>query len=89
MKPAYRTIEYIVYPPDWVRGDGRHKRVKNKKAAMRVCRQMGIGAEMWRKFDKRNRKGGGASWMDQRPWIYLGAHPRNSLLPQKSPQGER
>lgn len=54
MKPAHRTVSYVVYSPNYKAGEGKYKEAKNKKHAMRICRQFGIGSEADRIIQKNN-----------------------------------
>jgi len=44
-KPAHRTISYNVYPANYDRLAHRHNKVKNRKAAFKVMRKLGMGSE--------------------------------------------
>jgi hypothetical protein len=85
VKPAHRTVSYVVYSPGYVPGIGKYKRARNIKAAFRICRQFGVGSEVMRNFEKRNRKGGGSSYSDPREWVYNGEHPKP--IPQFTTSG--
>lgn len=55
MKPAIRTISYIVYPPDYSPGDG-YKFAKNFLQAKRYARQFGAGATIYRELRILNKR---------------------------------
>lgn len=87
MKPAFRTITYIVYSPKYVPGEGRYAEADSLSAALRQCRKagFGVGSEVERHIGKGNRRGNQYgteySFMAIRgkrkkwrgPWVYTGA----------------
>lgn len=56
MKRAHLTIGYVVYPPNYVPGDG-YVRAKNRVAAMRQARRFGVGASINRNVAVRHTPG--------------------------------
>ena len=72
MKPASRTVSYVVYPPNYVPGDG-YVIEKTLKAAERRCRKkgFGIGSDVVRFYQTKNKRGG-STWNDPRQWTYTG-----------------
>jgi hypothetical protein len=54
MKPAERTLNYAVYPPNYKPGDGFTKCRTLKKARRQACRY-GVGAEIYRWIHIRHR----------------------------------
>lgn len=57
MKPAHKTITYVVYPPNYMPADDwmKIKTAKNLKRAKRIALAFGTGAEIWRDTDTRHR----------------------------------
>lgn len=60
MRKSYRTISYIVYPPNYVPGDGYVDK-KCLSDALKQCRKKGFGAgsEVVRLLTTRNNHGAG------------------------------
>ena len=70
MKPAERTLSYVIYPKDYVPGVG-YRKARTLVGALRECRKLGVGAEVTRYYYTRNKRGS-HSWCDSRDWIYNG-----------------
>lgn len=71
MKPAQRTIKYIVYSPNYVPGKGTWEIIENFKKAKKKAVSLGVGSEIVREIYRKNRKGYG-SWRTIRGYIYGG-----------------
>lgn len=81
MKPAFVTISYVVYSPDYVPGKGKYAKVDSLRSARRQCRKQGFGtgSEIERHFHTGNRRGQkmfSECGMKRRkwrgPWVYQG-----------------
>lgn len=74
MKPAERIVSYCVYSPNYVPRVGEYRRAKTLKAAKKQCRKkgFGIGSEIVRHYETRNRNGDVWLKTDRRDWLYNG-----------------
>jgi hypothetical protein len=76
MKPAHRTVSYVVYEANY-RPGMRHVKAKQLADAKRICRRFGHGAEIVRCFSVKNRRRS-SSWMEvARPFIYTDGSRRS------------
>lgn len=70
MKPAFRTITYLVYSANYTPGNGYFLETKSFDEAKKLANKFGIGAEIWRQIKKGHRNGSGSSTTNPRDvWI--------------------
>lgn len=56
MKPASRTLSYVVYTPNYVPGSGDYRRVGQLAEAYALARKWGVGSTFRRSLALTNRR---------------------------------
>jgi hypothetical protein len=51
---SYKTISYVIYPPNYVPGAYKYRVADTLRKAMRIARALGSGAELHRHVEVRN-----------------------------------